>query len=98
MPPMEGLPLGIDSWDNVSLHASHILLASSHKLAGPLEEWLEQQTMHNSNIEAPYSSPPPFCNISDLFTGWVHSSGAKFGIPIVVFHTSGETLRWWWEL
>lgn len=35
------------------------------------------------------SSSPPVCIISDMFTGWVHSSGAKFGIPTVVFHTSG---------
>lgn len=93
LPLPEGLPPGIDSWDNVPLHAARILIASSHKLTGPLEEWLEQQ-MHNTNnrnknTEAPHSSPPPVCIITDVFTGWAHSSGAKFGIPTVVFHTSG---------
>jgi len=88
MPPMEGVPPNIDNLDNVPRHAARIIVTSSHKLAGPFEQWLEQQ-MYNTNTEALHSSPPPVCIISDMYTGWLHSSGAKFGVPTVVFHTSG---------
>jgi hypothetical protein len=93
MPPILGVPPDIDSWDNVPLDAARILVASSHKLAGPFEQWLEQQMYDTKNkiknTEAPHFSPPPVCIISDMFTGWLHSSGAKFGIPTMVFYTSG---------
>jgi len=88
MPPMEGVPLDIDNWDNVPRHVARILVASSHKLAGPFEQWLEQQ-MYDTNNKNKNNEAPPVCIISDIFTGWLHSSGAKFGIPTVVFHTSG---------
>lgn len=93
MPAMEGVPQGIDSWDNVPLHLVNILMPSSHKLSGSFEQWLEQQiddtNKVSKNMEAPFSSPPPVCIICDMFMGWVHSSGAKFRIPTLVFHTSG---------
>jgi hypothetical protein len=90
LPPIDGVPPGIDSSDNVPFHVAEILFSSSHKLAGPFEQWLDGQ-MNNIRIltRLPIPLPPPICIISDMFTGWVHSSGAKFGIPTVVFHTSG---------
>jgi hypothetical protein len=95
MPPIEGLPAGIESSDNVPVSVLVQLIASSHKLAGPFEEWLDQQmNRNNKNMEeAPDTSPsaPPAitCIISDMSTGWVHGSGAKFDIPTVVFYTVG---------
>lgn len=86
LPSIEGVPLEIDNSDNVPVDVAGILFVSSHKLAGAFEQWLDQQM---NNIETPTSSPPPVCIISDMFTGWVHSSASKFGIPTVVFHTSG---------
>jgi len=89
LPPIDGVPPGIDNSDNIPIHVASILFVSSHKLAGPFEQWLDQQMQTQMiNIEAPNSSPP-VCIISDMFTGWVQSSGSKFGIPTVVFHTSG---------
>lgn len=92
LPPIDGVPPGISSMDGVPSHVVAILFASSHKLAGPFEQWLDEQMNHfndNNAQEAPDSFSPPVCIISDIFTGWVHSSGAKFGIPTVVFHTTG---------
>jgi len=86
LPPIDGVPPGMDSKDEIPFHVAEILFSSSHKLAGPFEQWLDGQM---NNIKAPNSFPPPVCIISDIYTGWVHSSGAKFGIPTVVFHTSG---------
>eukprot|EP01018_Ginkgo_biloba_P031096 Gb_02693 [translate_table: standard] len=82
MPPIEGVPPGIESSDNVPFDIVGILLTSSHKLAQPFEEWLDR------NLKSTEVSPP-VCLICDLFTGWVHDSGSKFGIPTVCFQTSG---------
>ena len=41
MPPIEGVPPGIDNTDNVPMHVVPLLFASSHKLAGAFEEWLQ---------------------------------------------------------
>jgi hypothetical protein len=87
MPSIEGLPPGIESSDNVPYHVFEKLMTSSHKLAGPLEEWLEQQM--NSEEASHYSPPAISCIIGDIATGWIHRSGDKFGIPIVVFFTTG---------
>lgn len=95
MPPIDGLPTGVESSENMPPSVLVQLVVSSHKLAGPFEEWLHQQmTRDNKNIEeppdsSPCSAPAITCIISDMCTGWVHSSGAKFNIPIVVFHTVG---------
>ncbi|KAH9288251.1 hypothetical protein KI387_032368, partial [Taxus chinensis] len=87
LPPIEGLPPGIESSENIPLHMNGILMKSSHKLAPQLEQWLELQ-MNRSKSDC-FPSSPPVCLISDMFTSWVHDSGAKFGVPTVVFHTSG---------
>lgn len=90
LPPIDGVPPGIDNSDNVPVHVTGILFVSSYKLAGPFEQWLEEQMNDiKENTEEVAAFSPPVCIISDMFTGWVHSSGAKFGIPTVVFHTSG---------
>lgn len=89
LPPIDGVPPGIDTPDNLPFDVNRILFSSSHKLAGPLEQWLDQQLQMNNTDGAPNSFSPPVCIISDSFTGWVHSSGAKFGIPTVVYHTCG---------
>ncbi|GLJ52981.1 hypothetical protein SUGI_1128490 [Cryptomeria japonica] len=88
MPPIEGLPPGIESADNIPVHMSGILMKSSYKLAGPFEQWLELQ-MKSAEDQIQNSPSPPVCLISDMFTSWVHKSGAKFGLPTVVFQTSG---------
>lgn len=91
LPPIEGVPPGIDSTDNVPVNVIHALFASSHKLAGAFEEWLD----HQNNEEAPnFSSSAPLsvsCIIGDMCTGWAQDSGAKFGIPTVVFYTTGAS-------
>lgn len=90
LPPIDGIPPGIDSPDqNIPSHIATLLYTSSSKLAGPLEQWLDQQMQMNNTDENPCNSAPPVCIISDAFTGWVHSSGAKFGIPTIVYHTCG---------
>ncbi|GLJ52492.1 hypothetical protein SUGI_1116920 [Cryptomeria japonica] len=88
MPPVEDLPPGIESSETVPLHMIGILMKSSYKLAGQFEQWLEQE-MKNAEDQIHNSPSPPVCIISDMFTSWVHKSGAKFGLPTVVFHTSG---------
>ncbi|KAH9288253.1 hypothetical protein KI387_032370 [Taxus chinensis] len=90
MPPIEGVPPGIESTENVPLHMNGILMKSSRKLAPQLEQWVELQMKNaeNRNKNDSFSSPP-VCLISDMFTSWVHRSGAKFGVPTVVFYTSG---------
>ncbi|GLJ52983.1 hypothetical protein SUGI_1128510 [Cryptomeria japonica] len=88
MPLIEGLPPGIESADNITFHMSGILMKSSYKLAGPFEQWLELQ-MKSAEDQIQNSPSPPVCLISDMFTSWVHKSGAKFGLPTVVFQTSG---------
>lgn len=95
MPPIDGLPTGLESSENMPLSVLVQLIISSHMLAGPFEEWLDQQMNRDNknNKEAPDSSPTAApaitCIISDMCTGWVHRSGAKFDIPIVVFYTVG---------
>nr|ABR17572.1 unknown [Picea sitchensis] len=86
MPSVEGLPPGVESSDNVPYNFFEKLVDSSHKLAGPFEEWLEQQM---SAKEIPHYPPAISCIIGDMTTGWIHRSGDKFGIPIVVFYTAG---------
>ncbi|GLJ52982.1 hypothetical protein SUGI_1128500 [Cryptomeria japonica] len=88
MPPVEGLPPGIESTETVPLQMSGILMRSSYKLAGQFEQWLEMQ-MKNAEDETQNFPSSLVCVISDMFTSWVHESAAKFGIPTVVFHTSG---------
>ena len=85
MPPIKGVPLGIDNTDNVPMHVVPLLFASSHKLAGAFEEWLQDHGQMN-NTEYP---SPVCCIIADMTTGWARRSGAKFGIPSVVFYTCG---------
>jgi hypothetical protein len=92
LPPIEGVPPGIESTDSVPVNVIHALFASSHKLAGAFEEWLDQQ-MSSHKEEAQNFSPstplPVSCIIGDMCTGWAQRSGAKFGIPTVVFYTTG---------
>lgn len=83
MPPMDGVPPGIDSTDDVPMHVVPLLFASSYKLAGAFEEWLDHQM--NSNT----ASSPVCCIIVDMTMGWARRSGANFGIPSVVFYTCG---------
>ena len=85
MPPIEGVPLGIDSTNNVPMHVVPLLFASSHKLAGTFEEWLQD---HDQMNNTKYPSPV-YCIIAHMTTGWAHLSGVKFGIPSVVFYTCG---------
>jgi hypothetical protein len=87
MPPIDGVPPGIDSTDNVPMHIVPLLFASSHKLAGPFEEWLDHQM--NSNTHTNSAPSPVCCIIVDMTTGWARRSGANFGIPSVVFYTCG---------
>lgn len=86
MPSIEGVPPGIESSDNVPYHVCQKLIISSHKLAEPLEEWLEQQM---NAKESPHYTSAISCIIGDMTTKWIHRTGEKFGIPIVVFQTAG---------
>ncbi|GLJ52493.1 hypothetical protein SUGI_1116930 [Cryptomeria japonica] len=86
MPPIEGLPPGIESSETVPLHMIGILMKSSYKLAGQFEQW-EEQEMKNAEDQIHNSPSTPVCIISDMFTSWVHKSSAKFGLSTVVFHT-----------
>jgi hypothetical protein len=86
MPPIDGVPPGIDSTDNVPMHVVPLLFASSHKLAGAFQEWLDHQMNSNTNDSGP---SPVCCIIVDMTTGWARRSGANFGIPSVVFYTCG---------
>lgn len=89
MPPIEGVPPGIDSTDNAPMHVVPLLFASSHKLAGAFEEWLDHQMNSNSNTNNNSARSPVACIIVDMTTGWARRSGTNFGIPSVVFYTCG---------
>ncbi|GLJ52985.1 hypothetical protein SUGI_1128560 [Cryptomeria japonica] len=45
--------------------------------------------MKNAENQIQNFPSSPVCVISDMFTSWVHKSGAKFGLLTVVSHTSG---------
>lgn len=80
LPPIEGVPPGTDSTDNVPMHVVPLLFASSHKLAAAFQEWLDQQMVGSS---------PVCCIIVDMTTGWARRAGANLGIPSVAFYTCG---------
>ena len=66
MPPIEGVPPGIDNTDNVPMHVVPLLFASSHKLAGAFEEWLQDHGQMNNT-----EYPSPVCwIIAGMTTGW----------------------------
>ncbi|GLJ07718.1 hypothetical protein SUGI_0073170 [Cryptomeria japonica] len=82
LPPIHDLPPACESSDALSFIDGQLLFISSHKLSQPFEEWLEQIMAEPSR--------KPACIISDLFLPWTAQSASKFGIPRVVFHTTGE--------
>ncbi|KAH9328947.1 hypothetical protein KI387_001055, partial [Taxus chinensis] len=62
LPPLEGLPTGIESCENILLHMNDILFKSSHKLAPELEQWLELSMKNAENPnENEFSSSPSMC-------------------------------------
>ncbi|KAH9302836.1 hypothetical protein KI387_014419 [Taxus chinensis] len=81
LPHIDGLPHGCDTADSLTLLENMLLLSSAHKLSAPFEEWLQQVTSDPSQ--------KPLCIISDVFLGWTADSASRFGIPRVVFHTTG---------
>lgn len=92
LPLIDGVPPGMDTMDDIPFRVAEILFCSSDKLAGGFEQWLDEQMnniIESSEEETDDSFPPPVCIICDIYAGWVHSYGAKFGIPTVVFYTSG---------
>lgn len=93
LPPIEGVPQGIESTDNAPVNVIHALFASSHKMSGAFEEWLDEQMGSHNEEGAQNFSPstplPVSCIITDMCTGWAQRSGAKFGISTVVFYTTG---------
>lgn len=93
LPPIEGVPPGIESTDNAPVNVIHALFASSHKMSEAFEEWLDLQMVSHDEEAAQNFSPltgfSVSCIIADMCTGWAQSSGAKFGIPTVVFYTTG---------
>ncbi|GLJ07732.1 hypothetical protein SUGI_0073320 [Cryptomeria japonica] len=81
LPLIHGLPPACESTDTLSFIDGRLLFISSYKLSQPFEEWLEQIIGETSK--------KPACIISDVFLPWTAQSASKFGIPRVVFHTTG---------
>ncbi|GLJ36108.1 hypothetical protein SUGI_0724360 [Cryptomeria japonica] len=81
LPPIRGLPLGCESTDVLPPIKGVLLFIYSHKLSQPFEDWLLQVMAETSR--------KPACIISDVFLPWTTQSASKFGIPCVVFHTTG---------
>ncbi|KAH9312493.1 hypothetical protein KI387_027528, partial [Taxus chinensis] len=81
-PYIDGLTPGCETVDSLTSVDERILLfCSSHRLSVPFEEWLQQVTAE--------ISAKPVCIISDVFLAWTADSASRFGIPLVVFHTTG---------
>ncbi|GLJ07739.1 hypothetical protein SUGI_0073390 [Cryptomeria japonica] len=81
LPPIHGLPPACESTDTLSFTEAQFLFVSTHKLSQPFEEWLKEVMVEPSQ--------KPTCIISDVFLPWTAQSASKFGIPRVVFHTTG---------
>eukprot|EP00252_Welwitschia_mirabilis_P015046 TRINITY_DN33179_c0_g1_i1.p1 TRINITY_DN33179_c0_g1~~TRINITY_DN33179_c0_g1_i1.p1 ORF type:complete len:510 (-),score=-30.03 TRINITY_DN33179_c0_g1_i1:397-1926(-) len=83
MPPIEGLANGAENSENVSREQMDSMIVTWHRLAQPYEDWLAGQDL------SPSCPTRPVCVITDMFADWVNASSAKFGLPTVVFYTTG---------
>ena len=83
--PTEGIPPRCEnSGKLLTFHLFPLFIYSLKELAYPIEEWFQQHKNTSDGFG------PPICIISDLFLGSTQDTTTKFGIPRIVFHTSGS--------
>ncbi|GLJ07735.1 hypothetical protein SUGI_0073350 [Cryptomeria japonica] len=78
-PAMEGLAVGIESFEQVPTEQCGLIFELAVKLEHPFNRWLEDQ----QGMEA------PVCVMRDMLLGWNMEVIQKHNIPRVVFNTYG---------
>ncbi|KAH9312504.1 hypothetical protein KI387_027539 [Taxus chinensis] len=81
-PVVEGLPEGMESFDQVPTEQSGLIFDLVLKLEAPFNRWLEGQLVGKT-------VPPPVCIMHDVLLGWTMELPDKHNIARVVFNTYG---------
>ncbi|GLJ07797.1 hypothetical protein SUGI_0074250 [Cryptomeria japonica] len=80
-PAVKGLPVGLESSDQMPMEASDLIRELAEKLQQPFNRWIEGQLEQETS--------PPVCIIHDLFIFWALQSAQKYKLATVLFNACG---------
>ncbi|GLJ07746.1 hypothetical protein SUGI_0073530 [Cryptomeria japonica] len=84
-PSVEGLPEGLESFDQVPTEQCYLIFELVAKLEESFNVWLEDQLSKDWQ----QGTGPLVCVMHDVILGWTMEVPRKHNIPIVVFDTYG---------